>query len=128
MTEGEWIDGLRHLSDEKIIQLHFGLQDKIKKHYKLRAEGSNLKKAVELCKQQIALAPLTSEAMKRQHEAKWEELNAIKRKSGMATHIWPLELPAHHGYRQYAIILRRQKDASKLIEIEAKRKAEGWAS
>jgi len=127
MTEGEWIDGLRHLSDEKIVQLHFGLQDKIKKHYKLRAEGSNLKKAIELCKQQIALAPLTSDAMKRQHEANWEEVNAIKRKNGIATHTWPFELPAHHGYRQYAIILRKQKDFDTLELIESKRKSEGWA-
>lgn len=126
MTEGEWLDWLRHLSDDKIIQLHFGLQEKIKKHYKLRAVGDNLNKTVELCKQQIALAPLTSQALRRKHDERWEELNTIKRKNGMATHVWPFELPAHHGYRQYAIILRKQKDFDTLDVIESKRKSEGW--
>ena len=76
MTEDEWLDGLRHLPDETIIQLHFGLQEKIKKHYKLRESGSNLQKAIALCEQQIALSPLTLEAMKRKHQ---EEVNEYRR-------------------------------------------------
>ncbi|QLJ61154.1 hypothetical protein HP475_15060 [Serratia marcescens] len=128
MTEEEWLDGLRHLSPNMIIKTHFALQEKIKKHYKLRATGKNLDKAIQLCIQQIALAPLTAEAMRKKHEDQWEELNALKRRHGLSERTWPFVLPAHHGYRQYAVILRRQKDFDKLAEIEEKRKREGWAN
>jgi len=127
VTEEEWLDGLRHLSPQMILKSHFTLQEKIKKHYKLRETGKNLEKAIQLCIQQIALAPLTADAMRKQHDDQWEELNALKRKHGMSEHTWPFELPAHHGYRQYAIILRKRKDFDKLAEIETKRKREGWA-
>jgi len=127
MSEEEWLDGLRHLSPEMILKSHFTLQEKIKKHYKLRATGNNLDKAIQLCIQQIALAPLTADAMRKQHNERWEELNAIKRKNGMAEHTWPFELPAHHGYRQYAVILRRKKEFAKLEQIQIKKQSEGWA-
>lgn len=127
MTEEEWLDGLKHLNDDQIVQLHFGLQEKIKKHYRLRTTGNNLQKAISLCEQQIALAPLTCAAMERQHQAKLEEVNAIREENGMPAHEWSFELPSHHGYRQLSVILRRQKDLDRLVEIETKRKSEGWA-
>ncbi|WP_336803623.1 hypothetical protein [Erwinia aphidicola] len=127
MTEEEWLDGLRHLSPEMILKSHFALQEKIKKHYRLRATGNNLDKAIQLCIQQIAMAPLTADAMRKQHNERWEELNAIKRKNGMAEHTCPFELPAHHGYRQYVVILRRKKEFAKLEQIQIKKQSEGWA-
>ena len=30
MTEEEWLDGLRHLGGEEILQAHFSLQEQIK--------------------------------------------------------------------------------------------------
>jgi hypothetical protein len=127
MNEEEWVDGLRHLSPKMILKAHFTLQEKIKKHYKLRQTGKNLDKAIQFCIQQIALAPLTANAMRKQHEDHWEELNSLKRQHDMIEHVWPFELPSHHGYRQYAVILRRQKDFDKLAELEKKKKSEGWA-
>ncbi|WP_182629846.1 hypothetical protein [Pantoea hericii] len=112
MTEEEWLDGLRHLSSEQILQAHFSLQEQIIKHYKLRSEPEHLKKAIALCEQQIALAPLTIQAMKQ---------NPHMYSNGV------FSAPAHHGYRQYAIILRRLKDFDTLERIESKRKFEGWA-
>ncbi|MGQ5983229.1 hypothetical protein [Serratia marcescens] len=122
MTEEEWLDGLRHLSHDQIIQVHFGLQEQIKAHYKLRAENKHLKKAIVLCEQQIALAPLAMKALKAKHEANLEEYRSV-----LGDVDREFYYPTHHGYRQYAVILRRQKDFDKLAKIEAKRKLEGWA-
>lgn len=122
VTEEEWLDGLRHLSYDQIIQVHFGLQEQIKAHYKLRAENKHLKKAIALCEQQIALAPLAMKALKAKHEANLEEYRSV-----LGDVDREFYYPTHHGYRQYAVILRRQKDFDKLAKIEAKRKLEGWA-
>lgn len=65
MTEDEWLEGLRGLPDDVILKIHFDLQEKIKKHYKLRDTGKNLEKAIHYCQQQIALAPLAMSAMKK---------------------------------------------------------------
>ncbi|HDS5482038.1 TPA: hypothetical protein QH236_004460 [Serratia liquefaciens] len=125
MTEEEWLDGLRHLSNEQILHVHFELQEQIKKHYKLRAQGTHLKKAIALCEQQIALAPLALKALKEKHQSDLEAYRYIMGKPHPRSDFY---YPAHHGYRQYAVILRRQKDFDKLAQIEAKRKLEGWAS
>ncbi|HEN3491597.1 TPA: hypothetical protein ACWDIM_004520 [Yersinia enterocolitica] len=123
MTEDEWLDDLRHLPDETIIQLHFGLQEKIKKHYKLRESGSNLQKAIALCEQQIALSPLTLEAMKRKHQ---EEVNEYRRVTGK-THPAPdFYYPSHYGYKQLFAILKKQKNLEKLAEMKVKHDKEGW--
>lgn len=112
MTEEEWLDSLRHLSHDQILNAHFSLQEQIRKHYKLRADPKHLKKAIALCEQQIALSPLTLEALKS---------NPAMYSNG------EFHYPAHYGYRQYAVILRRQKDFDKLEKIEHKRKTEGWS-
>ncbi|MDX7271957.1 hypothetical protein SJ322_06760 [Serratia marcescens] len=124
MTEEEWLGGLRHLSNDQIIQVHFGLQEQIKKHYKLRADAFHLEKAIELCKQQIAFAPLALPALKAAHDARVSSYETWIKKP----HPFPeFKAPGHHGYYQYSVILRRQKDFDKLAEIEEKRKREGWA-
>ena len=60
MEHKEWVDKLRWLSPEQIVQVHFGLQEDIKKFYKLREEGDNLARAEHLCEQMIALSELAS--------------------------------------------------------------------
>lgn len=112
MTEEEWLDGLRHLTHDQILQSHFSLQEQIKKHYKLRADPRHLKKAIALCEQHIALAPLAMQALKQ---------NPHRYSNG------EFLAPAHHGYRQYAIILKRQKAFDELDKIENKKRSEGWA-
>ncbi|EOI6481052.1 TPA: hypothetical protein ACJI3H_004596 [Yersinia enterocolitica] len=112
MNEEEWIDGLRGLPNDMILKLHFGLQEKIKKYYKLRDTGKNLQKAIHFCQQQIALAPLAMRALKNNP--------AMYNESEFFT-------PSHHGYRQYAIILKKQKEFDKLAALLAKKESEGWA-
>lgn len=124
MTEEEWLDGLRHLSHDQILQSHFSLQEQIKKHYKLRADPKHLKKAIALCEQHIALAPLAILALENAHDNRVDEYEKLTGKRHPAP---KFHIPSHHGYRQYAIILRRQKDFDKLEKIENKKKLEGWA-
>lgn len=112
MTEDEWLEGLRGLPDDVILKIHFDLQEKIKKHYKLRDTGKNLEKAIHYCQQQIALAPLA--------------MSAMKKNPGMYDN-GQFFAPGHHGYRQYATILKKQKDTAGLDALLKKKKAEGWA-
>lgn len=110
----EWVDGLRWLSADQVVDLHFKLQEQIKKHYKLRAEGKNLEKAAQLCEQQVALAELALPALKQ----KWEgDFKGVE-----------FYAPAHHGYRQLITIMKKQKNLDRVAELEAKRNAEGWSS
>lgn len=112
MTEDEWLEGLRGLPDDVILKIHFDLQEKIKKHYKLREAGKNLEKVIHFCQQQIALAPLAMSALK---------------KNPAMHHDGKFFAPAHHGYRQYATILKKQKDTAGLDALLKKKKVEGWA-
>lgn len=124
MTEEEWLDGLRHLSHDQILQSHFNLQEQIKKHYKLRADPQHLEKAIALCEQHIALAPLAILALEYAHDIRVAEYEKYLGKRHPDPEFRP---PSHHGYYQYRVILRRQKEFDKLEEIERKRGLEGWA-
>ncbi|MFP1891091.1 hypothetical protein ACLEEJ_00180 [Lonsdalea quercina] len=112
MTEDDWINGLRGLPDSLILKIHFGLQEKIKKHYRLRHTEDNLKRAIHFCQQQIALAPLAMSALKN---------NPSMYNGG------EFFAPSHHGYKQYAVILKKQKEFDKLAGLLAKKDSEGWA-
>ncbi|MEL0569336.1 hypothetical protein [Citrobacter werkmanii] len=69
----EWVDGLRWLSVDQVVDLHFKLQEEIKKHYKLRNTGDHLERAIQLCEQQIALSELSLPALKAKHNAQAKE-------------------------------------------------------
>ncbi|MBF1887721.1 hypothetical protein, partial [Klebsiella pneumoniae] len=69
-------------------------------------------------------------------ESAWEEMtclfapslamSAMKKNPGMYDN-GQFFAPGHHGYRQYATILKKQKDAAGLDALLKKKKAEGWA-
>ncbi|WP_435952700.1 hypothetical protein [Dryocola sp. BD626] len=110
----EWVDGLRWLSADQVVDVHFKLQEQIKKHYKLRSKGNNLKIAIHLCEQQVALAEIALPALR----GKWErDFNGVE-----------FYTPAHHGYRQLITIMKKQKNLERVAELEAKMDAEGWRS
>ncbi|WP_449575976.1 hypothetical protein [Lelliottia nimipressuralis] len=122
MDTKEWVDGLRWLSDEQIVDLHFKLQEKIKEHYKKRDVGDNLERAIQLCEQHVALAELAFLALKGKHykqAAKYEALTGSK---------YPAEFyaPAHHGYRQLITIMKKWKQLDRVARLEEKRHSEGW--
>lgn len=122
METKDWVDGLRGLPDDVIIQLHFKLQEDIKRHYKLRSKGNNLDLAMMYCEQQIALGELTMPAMKSKHRREAAEYKKI---TGMNSPL-VFHAPAHHGYRQLMVILRKNGDDQKIADLEKKRKKEGW--
>ncbi|MDU2939990.1 MAG: hypothetical protein E7B59_12580 [Enterobacteriaceae bacterium] len=122
METKEWVDKLRGLPDDAIIQLHFKLQDDIKRYYKLREEDNNLELAIMYCEQQIALAELTMPAMKSKHRREAAEYKKI---TGMKSPV-VFYAPAHHGYRQLIVILKRRGDQQRISELRRKRNREGW--
>jgi hypothetical protein len=123
----EWVKKFSSATNARILKEHFDLQEKIKSHYKLRAEGKNLDKAITYCERQIALAPLTMRVMREKHNDDIEEGNKIRRDLGFSEVKVPFFAPSHHGYKQYSVILKRVNNLEKLAEIQAKKKSEGWA-
>ncbi|EOL9004700.1 hypothetical protein ACM915_002471 [Cronobacter turicensis] len=113
MDINEWLEKLRWLSADLRVQVHFDLQEQIKVHYKLRGEGDHLERAIQLCEQSVAFAPLAFEALKE----KWE-----RDCPGQEFFV-----PAHHGYRQLITIMKKRKEMDRVKELQAKRAAEGWS-
>ncbi|ELY3739000.1 hypothetical protein ACQWPW_002844 [Cronobacter sakazakii] len=112
MDINEWIEQLPWLSTDQKVQVHFELQEQIKEHYKLRADVDHLERAIQLCEQSVAFAPLA--------------FKALKEKWGMDFPGQEFFVPAHHGYRQLITIMKKRKDMSRVKELQAKRDAEGW--
>lgn len=122
MNKKEWVDGLRWLSVNQVVDLHFKLQEEIKKHYKLRDTGDHLERAIQFCEQQIALGELSLPALRAKHDAQAREYEEHIGKK------YPVEFytPGHHGYRQLIIIMKKKKNLDRVAELEAQRDAEGW--
>ncbi|EKY3883000.1 hypothetical protein RCI39_000071 [Enterobacter hormaechei] len=122
MDTKEWVDGLRWLSSEQIVDLHFKLQEKIKEHYKQRDVGDNLERAIQFCEQHVALAELAFPALKEKHNKQAAEYEALTGNKS------PVEFyaPAHHGYRQLITIMKRSKQLDRVTQLEEKRRSEGW--
>lgn len=118
---------MKKLSDKEIIALHFHFQDKIKAHYKLRANSKHLLRAIYFCEKQIAISHLVIEAMKRKHYSQLDEVNIyIHEKEKKRT--VPFYYPEHHGYKQLSVILKKQKKFEELSKIQNKKRIEKWGS
>ncbi|MEB6652687.1 hypothetical protein MXL28_05180 [Klebsiella aerogenes] len=122
MDTKEWVDGLRWLSDEQIVDLHFKLQEKIKEHYKQRDVGDNLERAIQFCEQQVSLAELAFPALRAKHNKQAAEYESL---TGGKSRV-ELYAPAHHGYRQLITIMKKRKRLDRVAQLEAKRRSEGW--
>ncbi|HCM9256107.1 TPA: hypothetical protein N5L18_003968 [Enterobacter cloacae subsp. dissolvens] len=122
MDTKEWVDGLRWLSDEQIVDLHFQLQEKIKEHYRQRDVGDNLERAIQFCEQHVALAELSFSALKAKHHKQAAEYEALTGSK------YPAEFyaPAHQGYRQLITIMKKRKQLDRVAQLEEKRRSEGW--
>lgn len=122
MDTKEWVDGLRWLSGEQIVELHFKLQEKIKKHYRQRDIGDNLERAIQFCEQQVALAELAFPALNAKHNKQAAEYEALTGNKSPAE----FYAPAHHGYRQLITIMKKSKQLDRVSQLEEKRFSEGW--
>lgn len=122
MDTKEWVDGLRWLSSEQIVDLHFKMQEKIKEHYEKRDTGDNLERAIQFCEQHVALAELAFPALKAKHDKQAAEYEALTGNK------YPAEFypPAHHGYRQLITIMKKRKQLDRVAQLEEKRLSEGW--
>lgn len=90
-----------------VLDIHFLCQQKINIYYKDRDQPEFMEKAIEACRQQIALTR--------------EAANAFKAEYGDSP------LPSHKGYEQLAIILEKQGSFEEAIALSRKAEAQGWA-
>lgn len=113
MDVDEWLEGLRGLSVDEKVQVHFNLQEQIKHHYRLRDKEDHLQRAIQLCEQSVVFAKLALPALKKKWQRDFPGVDFC--------------VPAHHGYRQLITIMKKQKNLVRVAELEKKRDREGWA-
>ena len=94
-------------NEECVLDIHFLYGEKLKLYYKDRDKPQCLEKAINACKQQIALAPKAAVAFR----AEYKEMS----------------LPSHKGYEQLAIILEKQLNYKETIELCSQAEMQGWA-
>jgi len=98
---------LAHKGDS-VIDLHFALHVRTEIYYKEREiTPGALEEAMKACREQISIAPLAAQAFQKAYP--WQSL------------------PAHGGYTQLSIILKKQGDYKKIIELCGQAKKQGWA-
>lgn len=91
-----------------ILDIHFSLSQKIEIYYRERETTTDgLEKAIQACKEQIAIAPNVAKAFLKEYPQQ--------------------PLPAHVGYRQLRIILEKQGNFDQAIKLCELAKQEGWA-
>jgi len=83
-------------------------QQKIEVYYKDRDKPEYLARAVEACKEQIAMAPASAKAF-------------------LVEYYYDSFLPGHKGYQQLAIILEKAARFQEAIALSRQAKSQGWA-
>ncbi len=94
-------------TEATILDVHFLYGQKLSIYYKDRQDSRCLGKAIEACKQQIALAVEAAKAFRSEYKGS--------------------PLPSHKGYEQLAIILEKQMKFDEAIRLCAQAKKQGWA-
>jgi len=93
-----------------ILTKHFTYQARAEIYYRWRdLDSFALERATEACRNQIAIAKDAAAAFLREDTAQ-----------GLGF------LPAHHGYKQLAIILEKQGDLEAALNLSREAKEQGW--
>lgn len=91
-----------------VLDRHFTLSEKMVIYYRERDNTPDaLEKAIQACKEQIAIAPEAASAFLKEYPHQ--------------------SLPAHAGYRQLRIILEKQGKFNEAIDLCERAKTQGWA-
>ena len=124
-----------------ILTSHFLYQIECQVFYRWRdVDTFALGRAIEACRNQIALAPKAVEAFKGEGEKLVVNINfltdsdeEIQRKArliekGEATTAIGVSdsLPSHYGFKQLAIILQKRGEVSEALALCQQAKAQGW--
>ncbi|EMT6577427.1 hypothetical protein ACUII0_002457 [Providencia rettgeri] len=102
------------------LELHFALQEEIKKQIQLKNE----EETISLCEKSIAISSLVMAAMKRKHIAQADE---YARATG---NLSPLKFtyPNHYAHSIISKIYEKKGQLDKLAEMNDKLSSDGWNS
>lgn len=89
-----------------VLDEHFNLSMQIPELYKRREEPGILGKVIDICQQQIRLAPQAAVALQKE---------------------FPGALPRHVGYDQLITILQKQGNIESALSLSTQARQEGWA-
>ena len=95
-------------------------------YYRRRTDPDALGLGVEACRQQIALAPEALAALRTMHEKRRERVRRAG-PTGGGRDIGPFRPPAHHGFRQLAIVREKEGDVAGALRLCEEARRQGWA-
>lgn len=128
--------------DNTVVDKHFSYQDKIRSYYSRRKKDPGaLKKTIEYCQKQIAIADKVAQAFRSENIATLESVirnyesastpdlkehyrSLVVRWEKTVKDRW---LPEHVGYKQLSIIYSKQGEFEEAISICQQALAQGWS-
>lgn len=114
------------ISESDVIGLHFTYSQMVQVYYKDRATDSTaFDLAVESCEKQIAIAPKVIEAFRKEEQARDKLLRSMLKSASSSPKI-PFVLPSHVGFEQLVIILEKQGEYDRAIELCKLANQQGW--
>ena len=93
-------------SDSDIIDLHYFYPSKIRVLNRGEPDNSSIEKIIECCQKQIYLAPLATEAFRKEY--KWNKL------------------PVHEGYDRLISIFEREGKYNQAMHLAEQARKQGW--
>lgn len=113
------------LVESDVIGLHFTYSQMVQVYYKDRdTDSSAFAAAVEACEKQIAIAPQVIKALRQEAKANDKQLRSILKSDSFPKASFVL--PSHVGFEQLAIILEKQCEHGKAVELCQLAKEQGW--
>lgn len=111
-----------------VVDFHFMLGSAISYHYKNRKDDIHYQIALSACEHMVAISDIVMDAMKSSWLFDEMVCRNASRTLGVRRTKRPVIYyrPAHHGYYQLGVILRRNKKFERDIALKEKSKAEGW--
>ncbi len=109
---------LEYLDDAPVLHVHFLFHQIIQTYYPDRENPDFMDVVIDACHEQINLAKEAAKAF----EVTFKNRPVINHRE-----YGPSSLPAHVGYKQYAIILEKEKRYDEVIALCREAAHQGWA-
>lgn len=105
---------------------YIGLQNFYYKYRDLNEKYIN--KCIEYCVKQIEIASAVAKIMQEENLKQINEMIEMEKKygTGDGSDLIPQNLPSHTGYKQLAVIEKKNKNWKRVIELCEQAKSEGW--
>lgn len=124
-----WIRShVRKMFVKDVVNFHFMLDGFISFYYRNRKKDIHYQIALSACEHMVAISDIVMDAMK----STWLFDEMVCRNASKILGVRRTKRPviyyrpAHHGYYQLGVVLRRNKNFERDVALKEKSKSEGW--